>query len=245
MLPASSLLPDFTVLASITASAPHSRRRLPRSTYLCLVLTACGFVAHSAHAEEEQGRDNVRLNWAKASETDLTTAFWGDYEASPESEYVVAGSWGRRLSPTMFGLPIELTGNVGMQWVNSRGLQDDGYGVNAYIKAHYSLRLPWTQKYVRFGLGEGLSYLSEIPLAEQRDFAKKGPDVTSEKLMNYVEWTVDVPLRQFKSLDGLISKDIDDIYVGFFIFHRSSVFGLFAETKGGINFMGFGIEARY
>ncbi len=245
MLPASSLLPDFTVLASITASAPHSRRRLPRSTYLCLVLTACGFLAHSAHAEEEQGRDNVRLNWAKASETDLTTAFWGDYEASPESEYIVAGSWGRRLSPTMFGLPIELTGNVGLQWVNSRGLQDDGYGVNAYIKAHYSLRLPWTQKYVRFGLGEGLSYLSEIPLAEQRDFAKKGPDVTSEKLMNYVEWTVDVPLRQFKSLDGLISKDIDDIYVGFFIFHRSSVFGLFAETKGGINFMGFGIEARY
>ena len=209
------------------------------------MLTACGFLAHSAHAEEEQGRDNVRLNWAKASETDLTTAFWGDYEASPESEYIVAGSWGRRLSPTMFGLPIELTGNVGLQWVNSRGLQDDGYGVNACIKAHYSLRLPWTQKYVRFGLGEGLSYLSEIPLAEQRDFAKKGPDVTSEKLMNYVEWTVDVPLRQFKSLDGLISKDIDDIYVGFFIFHRSSVFGLFAETKGGINFMGFGIEARY
>ena len=209
-----------------------------------LLLMALSTVSSRAVAEET-GRDNIRLNWGKASETDLTTAIFGDFKASQESEYLVGGSWGRRLSPTMFGLPIELTGNVGLQWVNSRGLQDDGYGINAYIKAHYSWRLPWTQKHVRFGLGEGVSYLSEIPLAEQRDFAKKGPDVTSEKLMNYVEWTVDVPLRQFSSMDKLITRDIDDIYFGFFIFHRSSVFGVFAETKGGINFMGFGIEARY
>jgi hypothetical protein len=63
--------------------------------------------------------------------------------------------------------------------------------------------------------------------------------------LNYVEWTIDVPLRQFGPLDNLISKEIDEVYFGFFIFHRSSVFGIFAETKGGINFMGFGFEARY
>jgi len=208
-----------------------------------------GFVCSSAYAgasaRADEGRDNVRLQWAKASETDLTTAIWGDFDASPESEYLVGGSWGRRISPTVFGLPIELTGNVGLQWINSRGLQDDGYGVNAYVKAHYALRLPWTEKHIRFGLGEGLSYVTEIPLAEQRDFAKKGPGITSEKLMNYVEWTIDVPLRQFGPMDDLISRQIDDVYLGFFVFHRSSVFGLFAETKGGVNFMGFGIEARY
>lgn len=208
-----------------------------------MLLLATGFGFQSALAEG--GRDNVRLSWGHASETDLTTAIYGDYEASQEGEYMIAGSWGRQLSPTLFGWPIELTGNVGLQWVNSHGLQDDGYGINAYIKAHYSWRLPWTQKHVRFGLGEGLSYLSEIPLAEQRDFLKKGEDITSEKLMNYVEWTIDVPLRQFSAFDGLISREIDEVYVGFFIFHRSSVFGLFAETKGGINFMGFGFEARY
>ena len=32
-------------------------------------------------------------------------------------------------------------------------------------------------------------------MSEHRDFAKKG--VESEKLMNYMEWTIDVPLRQF------------------------------------------------
>jgi hypothetical protein len=215
------------------------RRSLPA---LCALLI--GSTATYARAQD-QGRDNVRLNWGKSSETDLTTALFGDYEASPESNYMIGGSWGRRLSPTMFGLPFELTGNVGLQWFDERGLQPDGYGVNAYVKAHYLMRLPFTQKHVRLGLGEGLSYVTRVPLSEERDFTKKGEGNHSEKLMNYVEWTVDVPLRQFGAMDRLISKGIDDVYVGFMVFHRSSVFGVFADTKGGVNFMGIGFEARY
>ena len=209
---------------------------------LCALLI--GSTATYARAQD-QGRDNVRLNWGPSSETDLTTALFGDYEASPESNYMIGGSWGRRLSPTMFGLPFELTGNVGLQWFDERGMQPDGYGVNAYVKAHYLMRLPFTQKHLRLGLGEGLSYVTRIPLSEERDFTKKGEGNHSEKLMNYVEWTVDVPLRQFGAMDRLISKRIDDVYVGFMVFHRSSVFGVFADTKGGVNFMGIGFEARY
>jgi hypothetical protein len=220
-----------------------TNRAAPRRPLLvsCALLLA----AMMPTAQADEGRDNVRLNWGKSSETDLTTAIFGDYNASPESSYMWGGSWGRRISPTMFGLPFELTGNVGLQWFNERNLQDDGYGINAYIKAHYLWKLPLTEKRVRIGLGEGLSYVTVIPLSEERDFQKKGEDIHSEKLLNYVEWTVDVPLRQFATMDRLISKDIDEVYVGFFIFHRSSVFGLFAEKKGGINFMGVGFEARY
>ena len=218
-------------------------RTLGRSFFVLSALLL-GSVASAADANDD-GANNVRLNWGKSSETDLTTAIFGDYKASPESNYMWGGSWGHRLSPTMFGLPFELTGNVGMQWFNERGLQDDGYGVNAYIKAHYSWQLPFTEKHVRLGLGEGVSYVTRIPLSEERDFTKKGEGIHSEKLMNYVEWTVDVPLRQFHTMDRLIDKRIDEVYVGFFIFHRSSVFGVFAETKGGVNFMGLGIEARY
>ena len=35
-------------------------------------------------------------------------------------------------------------------------------------------------------------------MSEVRDFAKKGAE--SEKLMNYLEWSIDVPLRQFEGL---------------------------------------------
>ena len=224
--------------------ALHATLRAVRRTAfssLCALFLAAAAQAGSP----DEGANNVRLNWGKSSETDLTTAIFGDYKASKESNYMWGGSWGHRLTPTMFGLPFELTGNVGLQWFNERGLQDDSYGINAYIKAHYLWQLPLTQKHVRIGLGEGLSYVTRVPLSEERDFQKKGPGIHSEKLLNYVEWTVDVPLRQFGTMDRLISKNIDEVYVGFFIFHRSSIFGLMAETKGGVNFMGLGFEARY
>jgi hypothetical protein len=220
----------------------HSSKSLP----LLLLFVALTLMWTASHAQvEDQGKNNVRLHWIKSSETDLTTAFFGDYKASPESNYAIAADYGRRFSDTMFTLPIEMTWNVGGQWFNERGLQPNGWGVTAYIKAHYSWRLPLSEKHIRFGLGEGLSYVTRIPLSEERDFTKKGPEIHSEKLLNYVEWTVDVPLRQFDFAAPLFQGSIKEIYVGALVWHRSSVFGIFAETKGGINFMGFGFEARY
>ncbi len=112
-----------------------------------------------------------------------------------ESNYLISASWGRQYSDTLFGLPFPMTANVGLQYLAERGYQEDGLGGTAFIKAHYDWRLPFTNKYIRLGLGEGLSYVSRVPMSEQRDFAKKG--VEAEKLMNYLEWTIDLPLRQF------------------------------------------------
>ena len=194
-------------------------------------------------AADSPSRDAVRMYWTKSSETDLVTGFAGDFDASKESNFLIGASWGRKYSDTLFGLPFPMTANIGVQYINERGYQPDAYGVTAFIKAHYDMRVPWTQKTVRLGLGEGLSYLSRIPMSEQRDFAKK--DAESEKLLNYVEWTVDLPLRQFPAIDSLIQNRLEELNVGFIVFHRSSVFGMFAESKGGVNFMGFGIEARF
>ncbi len=187
--------------------------------------------------------DAVRMYWSKSSETDLVTGFAGDFDASKESSYLIGASWGRKFSDTLFGLPVPMTANIGGQYINERGYQPDVYGVTAFIKAHYDLRVPFTQKNVRLGLGEGLSYLSRIPMSEQRDFAKKGAE--SEKLMNYLEWTVDLPLHQFTAIDNLLNNRIEELNLGFIVWHRSSVFGLFAESKGGVNYMGFGLEAKF
>jgi hypothetical protein len=188
--------------------------------------------------------DSLRLFWAKSSETDLATVVIGDFDASPESNYVVGLNWGTPLSSTLFGLPIPLTANFGVQHLAERGYQADGVGATAFIKANYLWRLPFTHKHIRLGLGEGLSYVSRIPMSEQRDFAKKG--VTSEKLMNYLEWSIDLPLDQFATFKPLMQGGrIKELSLGYVVWHRSSVFGLFAEERGGVNFMGFGIEARY
>jgi len=212
------------------------------SASLLFASLCCGSFSQ-AEGIEDEGRNNFRLHWVKSSETDLATVVFGDYDPSPESNYAITADWGHRFSDTLFTLPIEMTANLGVQYFAERGYQPDAWGGTVYIKAHYDWRLPFTQKHIRLGLGEGLSYVTQIPMSEQRDFAKKGEE--SAKLMNYVEWTMDVPLRQFKVMEPLFRGGIKEVYVGYMVWHRSSVFGLFADSKGGVNFMGFGIEARY
>lgn len=198
----------------------------------------------SSPAAWAKGEQSLRVHWNKSSETDLVTVVVGDYQASPEQNYLIGASYGYQYSDTLFTLPIEMTANVGVQYLDERGYQPDGYGLTTFIKAHYRWELPWTDKQVRLGLGEGLSYVSRIPMSEVRDFAKK--DAESAKLMNYLEWTVDLPLRQFQPLQGLFQHgSIQEMSVGFLVWHRSSVFGVFSDTKGGVNFMGFSVEARF
>ena len=200
--------------------------------------------ALSSSPARAEGERSLRVLWAKSSETDLATGAVGDYDPSPESNYLVGAQYGYQFSDTLFTLPLQMSANVGVQYLAERGHQGDGYGATAFVKAAYDWRLPWTQKYVRLGLAEGLSYVSRIPLSEVRDFGRKGAE--SEKLMNYLEWTIDVPLRQFDALEPMFHGGaIEDISVGFIVWHRSSVFGIFSETGGGVNFMGFGVEAHF
>jgi len=92
---------------------------------------------------------------------------------------------------------------------------------------------------LRLGLGEGLSYVSRIPFVEVGDFA---PD-KSAKLTNYLEWTAQTSLRYLLgSRTGRLSNRLKDAYIGYSIFHRSTVFGVFADTGGGVNYMGIGLE---
>ena len=107
-----------------------------------------------------------------------------------------------------------MTWHIGVQYLAERGHQRDGWGATTFVKANYRMRVPWTQKHIDLGLGEGLSYVDPIPMSEQRDFAKKGPGVHSEKLMNYLEWTIDLPLRQFDALAPLFHNGgIEDMSV--------------------------------
>jgi hypothetical protein len=212
--------------------------------YCRLLIALASIAVLVSPGARAEGERSLRVHWNKSSETDLATVVVGDYDASPESNYLIGATYGYQFSDTLFKLPFEMTANVGVQYLDERGYQSDGYGVTAFIKAHYRWELPWTDKQVRLGLGEGLSYVTRIPMSEARDFARKGAE--SEKLMNYVEWTVDLPLRQFDALQGLFQGGaIEEMSVGFLVWHRSSVFGLFSETGGGVNFMGFSFEAQF
>jgi hypothetical protein len=220
--------------------------RCPQLAPLALLGAFCAAVVSPLSYADENNvdqRHSLRVHWSKSSETDLVTVVVGDYQRSPESNYLVGATWGAPLSDTLFGLPFPITMHFGLQYFDERGYQSDGLGGTAFIKAHYALRVPFTSKRIELGLGEGLSYVSRIPMSEKRDFAKKG--VESEKLMNYLEWTIDVPLSQFAFFEPMMQGRIKELSVGFIVFHRSSIFGLMGDSGGGVNFMGFGIEGKY
>ena len=68
------------------------------------------------------------MHFSKSSETDLVTVVVGDFQRSPENNYLVGATWGHDLSDTLFGLPFPMTWHVGVQWFNERGFQQDALG---------------------------------------------------------------------------------------------------------------------
>lgn len=98
------------------------------------------------------------------------------------------------------------------------------------IKAYYNIHWPvhW-----RLGLAEGLSYVETVTNIEQREMDKKG--YRSSKLMNYLDITADVSLG-----DTFGVNEINDLYFGVGIHHRSSIFessSSFGRIKGGSNYI--------
>lgn len=176
---------------------------------------------------------------AVASESDFGPALAFYYERPDQRTSVASLGVGRRVGNTLLGWPAEVVVYGGIQHYGERDFQPDAIGGTVYIKAYQQFRIGKRQFPLRIGLGEGLSYASRIPIVEVEDFL---PD-TSAKLTNYLEWTFQTSLNHLLGHSGRrFSSGIKDIYIGYSVFHRSTVFGLFASKGGGVNYMGFGVE---
>jgi len=176
---------------------------------------------------------------AIASESDFGPALAFYYERPDQRTNLVNLGVGRHLADSLFGWPAEVVAYGGIQHFGERNFQPDAIGGTAYIKAYRQFRIGKRQFPLRVGLGEGLSYASRIPIVEVEDFLPQ----TSAKLTNYLEWTLQTSLNHLLGHEGRrFSAGIKDIYIGYSVFHRSTVFGLFASKGGGVNYMGFGVE---
>lgn len=174
-----------------------------------------------------------------ASDSDFGVAIAFYYSGAPENTFANALSIGRRISTSVFGWPADVVLFVGAQQFDEKGLQPDSYGISFYPKVYKTFVVPYTSIPLRAGLGLGLNYVTRIPVVEVRDFA---PD-NSEKLTVYIDYTLQLSLTQLMGKPtGFLSGAVNDIYFGYSILHRSTAFGLFAETGGGVNYMGFGVE---
>ena len=181
----------------------------------------------------------VQLQLGLASDADFGPSLFFIADPSRERTSLASLSVGRRLATRLWRWQADVVGYVGVQNYHERGRQPDSYGLTLYWKAYRQWWPDWLGMPLRFGLGQGLSYASRIPVAEQRDFEPR----QSAELVHYLEWTLQLPLTGLLRVAGFeTGLDPEKWWFGYSIFHRSTVFGLFADAPGGVNYPGLTFE---
>jgi len=137
--------------------------------------------------------------------------------------------YGYPLADELFGLPIDLYITPGIVWHWNSSVQSSSQEYVVAIKGYYTFN--WPTRW-RFGLAEGISYVSDITYIEQSEMDRKGYEPSN--LMNYLDFSVDVDLG-----DLLNSERFNNWYLGYSIHHRSAIFesaSQFGRIKGGSNY---------
>ncbi len=100
---------------------------------------------------------------------------------------------------------------------------------NAMLVARW-LKFPW-DRYLdtSFGFGEGLSYASETPEVEIKNYDDK-----VSRFLNFLKFEIAVNLPSTPEWVGFVQ-----------IYHRSGVFGTFNGVTGASNFIGLGLRYRF
>jgi outer membrane scaffolding protein for murein synthesis (MipA/OmpV family) len=114
--------------------------------------------------------------------------------------------------------------------------EDNGnfFSYAAYIMAMGKGYSPWSKKeWFRWGFGFGASYADRVPIAEQRKQAAR--DRNTSHFLNYLEMTVDFPLRRVSKANWL-----QNCYAGVTIVHRSGIFStsdILGDVGGGSDWL--------
>lgn len=159
-----------------------------------------------------------------------------------QDETSVAGyELGRPLVDGLNGWPLDVAAFVGFIRHKERGLQDDFWQINAYLKAYF-YGFPWDARVrTRLGMGLGLSLADQIPFSERRDLEARGRGTS--KLMQTLDPTVD-----FSVGDLVGSSRLRETFVGVGVTHRSGIFGssrLLRNVNGGSNYIYTYVEASF
>ena len=147
---------------------------------------------------------------------------------------------GRPFIEHLNGWPLDFVGYAGVLQHDERGLQENPWQLNAYMKAFY-YGFPWSERVrTRLGFGVGVSYAQRVPFVELRDQLARGR--SSSRLLNYLDPSVDISLG-----DLIGARSMRETYLGLGVSHRSGIFGtsrLLGNVNGGSNYIYSYLEWR-
>ena len=184
----------------------------------------------------------VKLLYGKATDCDVAQVMLLKCTSTTTVDQTrVAGiELGRPFVERLNGWPLDFVGYVGLLRHQERGLQEDSWQANAYMKAYY-YGFPWSERVrTRLGLGVGISYAERVPYVEMRDQLARGR--SSSRLLNYLDPSIDISVGDLIGVESM-----GETYVGLGVTHRSGIFGtsrLLGNVNGGSNYIYSYVEWR-
>jgi len=217
-----------------------------------LLLVALMFLGSVVSADESQTKYSFRVAYGYASEKDLGEILLSaDFSRHPLDLSVIAIDAGYLVRNGLYDQPIDIYLKAGVskfQEVTSYTLGkwrysgfSDTYEVLAYVKLLYNLDFS-NGKRIRFGFGEGISYVDSLLVAEVYDATDENTGVQdpTSQFLNYLDITIDFDIGRLTGINSM-----KDIYFGYLLKHRSGVFGLFSGVHGGSNYNSFYLEMNF
>ncbi len=190
---------------------------------------------------ERHGEWAWRVNYGYQADGNIVGEIdQGDFSESTVADTNIAGLTLSKLLTA--GKRIDLLGNVAI----FRHLEEDEGNGNfnsyaLYVVARGKGYSPWSKEEVfRWGLGFGMSYAETVPIAEQRKQSGTGSDGNTSHFLNYMEMSLDFPLRRISKASWL-----QKCYAGLTIVHRSGIFGtsdILGDVSGGADWFGVHLE---
>jgi outer membrane scaffolding protein for murein synthesis (MipA/OmpV family) len=187
-------------------------------------------------SEERHSEWSWRLNYGYQADGNIVSEIdQGDFSKSSVADTNLAGITFSRLLTE--GPRVDFLGRVAA----FRHLEEDEVNGNFWSYAAYIMAMgkgysPWSKKEVfRWGFGFGMSYAETVPIAEQRQQTGEGAQGNTSHFLNYLEMTLDFPLRRVSK-----AKWLQKCYAGLSIVHRSGIFGtsdLLGDVAGGADWI--------
>lgn len=180
----------------------------------------------------------VRISHGWATPSNLGDILSGNTQTDRYNNQMTSLFYGTRLTETLFTLPIELYFTPGVAWHYDSEVQNEIVEGVVAIKAFYTFELGprW-----RFGVAEGLSYVSNLTYIEGSEIEEKG--YKPSKLLNYLDFSLEVNLG-----DIFGSAAMKELWLGYSIHHRSGIFetsSTFGRIKGGSNYQAVSLQWNF
>jgi outer membrane scaffolding protein for murein synthesis (MipA/OmpV family) len=186
--------------------------------------------------EERAGEWAWRVNYGYQADGNIIGEIdHGDFSKSGVADTNIAGLTLSKLLTD--GSRVDFLGKVAAfrHYEEDEG-NDDFWSYAAYIMVQGKGYSPWSkQELFRYGFGFGMSYAENIPIAEQRKQTGSGTKGNTSHFLNYLELTIDFPLRRASKASWL-----QNCYAGMTVVHRSGIFGtsdILGDVSGGADWI--------